>query len=144
MRALILVVGLCALPIAAQAFDPADPKYFCEAHDVTLEGNLLFNWPRTGAGKHEATLVMVCGMKSPASYLSLRKGPDSGTTELMRLPPFATLALDGTATADTAWAKVESYAIKADATGRTIPDGPLENTPVQGWVSTRYLCHFTH
>lgn len=138
---------LCGAMVQAQqpASPPADdPIYFRSTADVSLAGNVLFDWPAAENGMREARTVMVCGMKGPQSFLSLRAGPDSSAEELDRLPPFANLDLTGETSADLGWAKVEGKAIKADEHGRTIADGPLGSTPTEGWVSTRYLCNFIH
>lgn len=146
LLALALVPLLGDLVAEAGQTMPAadDPIYFRETVDLALEGNILLDWPASQGPERAAVTVMVCGLSGPDSFLSLRAAPDIAAQELMRLPPYANLDLTGETVENAAWAKVEGYAIKADGEGRTVANSPLASTAVTGWVSTRYLCNFTH
>lgn len=140
----LLIALTFTLPACAGTFDPAAEIYFKDANDVSLEGNILWDWPEIGPSMRENTNVMVCGFRRQGSYLSLREGPASSSREIMRFQPFTNLRLTGEVNGDASWARISGYAVKADAEGRTVANPPSGDTPVSGWVSTRYLCHFIH
>ena len=142
--ALFLAALTFATHADAETIDPADERYHLETNDLSLEGNILSDWPEVDASRREETEAMVCGFRNSKSFLSLREKPSKDSAEVMRFPRFANLTLTGEVSDSAQWAKISQYAIKADADGRTVPNPPTDYTAVTGWVSTRYLCNFTH
>ena len=114
----------------------ADP-YYTSGVNYTLNGPITEQPMPFAPGN-----AIVCGLKSAESYLSLRSGPSSSASEIIKLNSFTIVNKTGTVSDDRKWVQTDSFLVAADADGRQWPTWGFEPIAIPGWVYVDYLCDF--
>lgn len=98
--------------------------------------------PERDAGNSKGSWL-VCGMKHADSFLSLRQKPSTKSRELQRLSPLTLVSTTGKTRGAGRWIEVNNVGVLFTSDGTFIPnEDDWNRKDVQGWVATRYLCHY--
>ena len=135
---LAIAVGVAAAISSAGDADETDDTRFHEGVNYSLNGPIADQPDGAGPGH-----AIVCGLRDPASFLSLRADAGTDAPEIMKLNAYTIVDLTGQISADGAWAQSSQFFVAADAEGREWPDISQTPIPVPGWVAMDYLCDFT-
>ena len=85
---------------------------------------------------------MVCGLRNEQSYLSLRESPSSLSPEILKLSLFSIVNSIGVIDSNKDWIKLDSVSIEVNPSGRILDESMSISYDVNGWISTRYICHY--
>lgn len=102
---------------------------------VDLTGLARNSWPLNRPGESNA---MVCNVKGPDGFLTIRKSPSASSASARKLKRLAIIVVD-TRIRSGNWIRVLSAHRTHTVQGSR---QSLKDLPVRGWAHDRYLCDF--
>ena len=130
-------IGLSFALAACLVAPTAASAEFATYGQIELTGLARNSWPLNPPGESYA---MVCNVNGPDGFLTVRAGPNAGTSANRKLKRLAILTVD-TSQRQGHWVRVLGAHRNVSEAGLPLAGGYKE-LPVTGWAHDDYLCDF--
>lgn len=130
MRNVLFAAALCTAALPAYAAE--------ERGVVVLSGNVWAD----GARSSIEGRAMICGLKGPSSFLSLRTAPDRASVEIAKLGEMVIVELTGEV--EDNWAKTKTVIYEVAQDGNLLPEENRGSLSIAGWLHSDYLCNYMY